>query len=40
MVIVAQKADVDIEVLDQVSQHSLTRLGSGGRVDPHQLGCD
>jgi hypothetical protein len=40
VIIAAQKADVDIEILDEVGQDALTRLGRGGRVDPHQLGSD
>ena len=40
VIVVAQEADVDIEVLDEVGQHSLTHLDRGGRVHPHQLGGD
>ena len=40
VIVAAQEADVDIEVLDEVGQHPLTHLDRGGRVHPHQLGGD
>ena len=40
VIVVAQEADVDIEVLDEVGQHPLTHLDRGGRVHRHQLGGD
>jgi hypothetical protein len=40
VIIAAQKADVDIEVFDEVGQYALTHLDRGGSVHPHQLVCD
>ncbi len=40
VIVAAQKADVDIEVLDEVGQYPLTHLNRGGRVHPHQFGGD
>jgi hypothetical protein len=40
VIIVAQEADVHIEILDEVGQHSLTHLGRGRCVYPHQFGSD
>ena len=40
VIVAAQEADVDIEVLDEVGQHPLTHLDRGGRIHRHQLGSD
>ncbi len=40
VIVMAQEADVDIEILDEVGQHSLTHLDRGGCIHPHQLGGD
>ena len=40
VIVAAQKANVDIEVLDEVGQYPLTHFNRGGRVHPHQLGGD
>jgi hypothetical protein len=40
VIVMAQEADVDIKVLDQVSQHPLAHLNRVGRVHAHQLGSD
>ena len=40
MVVVAEKADVDIEVVDKVGEHVLTDPDGGRRVGRHQLGGD
>ena len=38
VIIVAQEADVDVEVLDEVGQYVLTHLGRGGRDRPPSVG--
>ena len=40
VIVAAQKANVDIEVVDEVGQYPLTDFNRGGRVHPHQLGRD
>ena len=40
VIVMAQEADVDSEVLDEVGQYPLTHLDRGGRVHPHQSGSD
>jgi hypothetical protein len=40
VIVTAQEADVDIKVLDEVSQYPLTDVNRVGGVDSHQLGSD
>ena len=40
MVVVAQEADVDVEVLDEVGEDLLADLHRGSRIRRHQLGGD
>jgi hypothetical protein len=40
VVVVAQEADVDAEVFNEVSEHKLTHGGRGSRVHRHKFGCD
>jgi hypothetical protein len=40
VVVVPQEADVDAEVVNEVSEHTLLTGGRGSRVHRHQLGCD
>jgi hypothetical protein len=40
VIVVAEKADVDIEVLDELREHPLTHPSGGSRVRRHQFGSD